>query len=96
MNAKKVLAGSMLSLAATGFAVTPAMAAESKDSGRFEQNIQIIDDLCPTIQDIDVITIEVLDEARANQCNTIHDKAAQIDNSDAPGLPIGLLGSAVN
>ncbi|GAA4692242.1 hypothetical protein [Streptomyces buecherae] len=96
MNTKKVLAGSMLSLAAAGFAVTPATAAEAEDTGRFEQNIQIIDDLCPTVQDIDVLVIEVLDEARTNQCNTIHDKAAQIDNSDAPGLPIGLLGSAVN
>ncbi|WP_028814418.1 hypothetical protein [Streptomyces flavidovirens] len=96
MNAKKVLAGSLLTLAATGFAASPAMAYEDPnnrgghgkgDGASFSQNITIIDDLCPTIQDIDVITIEVLDEARANQCHDMK-KSAIVDNSDAPALPI--------
>ncbi len=84
MNAKKVLAGSLLTLAATGFAASPAMA---NDGQSFSQNINVIDDLCPTIQDIDVITVEVLDESRANQCHDMK-KSAIVDNSDAPALPI--------
>ncbi|MFE9394646.1 hypothetical protein [Streptomyces flavidovirens] len=84
MNAKKVLAGSLLTLAATGFAASPAIA---NDEPSYESNINVIDDLCPTIQDIDVITIEVLDEARANQCHDMK-KSAIVDNSDAPALPI--------
>ncbi|MFE9394644.1 hypothetical protein [Streptomyces flavidovirens] len=84
MNAKKVLAGSLLTLAATGFAASPAMA---NDGQSYESNINIIDDVCPTIQDIDVITIEVLDEARTNQCHDMK-KSAIVDNSDAPALPI--------
>ncbi|MEV8311188.1 hypothetical protein AB0P36_28540 [Streptomyces flavidovirens] len=84
MNAKKVLAGSLLTLAATGFAASPAMA---NDGQSYESNINIIDDLCPTVQDIDVITVEVLDEARANQCHDMK-KSAIVDNSDAPALPI--------
>ncbi|WP_028814417.1 hypothetical protein [Streptomyces flavidovirens] len=84
MNAKKVLAGSLLTLAATGFAASPAIAT---DEPSFSQNLQIIDDVCPTIQDIDVITIEVLDEARTNQCHDMK-KSAIVDNSDAPALPI--------
>ncbi|MET9511469.1 hypothetical protein ABZX62_23885 [Streptomyces flavidovirens] len=84
MNAKKVLAGSLLTLAATGFAASPAMATDGQS---YESNINIIDDVCPTIQDIDVITIEVLDEARVNQCHDMK-KSAIVDNSDAPALPI--------
>ncbi|GAA2956893.1 hypothetical protein [Streptomyces enissocaesilis] len=84
MNAKKVLAGSLLTLAATGFAASPAIAS---DESSYESNINIIDDLCPTIQDIDVLTIEVLDEARANQCHDMKHSAI-VDNSDAPALPI--------
>ncbi|MGW0564321.1 hypothetical protein ACWDZ4_27895 [Streptomyces sp. NPDC003016] len=89
MNAKKVLAGSLLTLAATGFAASPAIAT---DEPSYESNIQIIDDICPTIQDIDVINIvEALDEARVNQCNELKHHSAIVDNSDAPAL--GLLGS---
>ncbi|MBT2528133.1 hypothetical protein J7E91_22615 [Streptomyces sp. ISL-99] len=97
MNAKKVLAGSLLTLAATGFAASPAMAYEDPNNqgghgkGKgpsFSQNIQIIDDVCPTIQDIDVITIlEVLDEARVNQCHDMK-KSAIVDNSDAPAAAV--------
>ncbi|MGW0564322.1 hypothetical protein ACWDZ4_27900 [Streptomyces sp. NPDC003016] len=86
MNAKKVLAGSLLTLAATGFAASPAMAS---DDLSYESNIQIIDDICPTIQDVDVINIvEVLDEARVNQCNELKHHSAIVDNSDAPAAAI--------
>ncbi|MBT2528132.1 hypothetical protein J7E91_22610 [Streptomyces sp. ISL-99] len=85
MNAKKVLAGSLLTLAATGFAASPAMASDEQS---FSQNIQIIDDICPTIQDIDVLTVvELLDEARVNQCHDMK-KSAIVDNSDAPALAL--------
>ncbi|GAA2956863.1 hypothetical protein [Streptomyces enissocaesilis] len=84
MNAKKVLAGSLLALAATGFAASPAIAT---DEPSYESNINIIDDVCPTIQDIDVLTIELLDEARTNQCHDMKHSAI-VDNSDAPALPI--------
>ncbi|MBT2528131.1 hypothetical protein J7E91_22605 [Streptomyces sp. ISL-99] len=85
MNAKKVLAGSLLTLAATGFAASPAMASDEQSSS---QNIQIIDDICPTIQDIDVLTVlEVLDEARVNQCHDMK-KSAIVDNSEAPALAL--------
>ncbi|GAA2951133.1 hypothetical protein [Streptomyces enissocaesilis] len=85
MNAKKVLAGSLLTLAATGFTASPAIA---HDEPSYESNINIIDDVCPTIQDIDaLITIEVLDEARANQCHDMKHSAV-VDNSDAPALPV--------
>ncbi|WP_030559662.1 hypothetical protein [Streptomyces aureocirculatus] len=57
MNTKKILAGSMLTLAATGMATTPALADEEAH-GHYSQNIEIIRDICPTIQDIDVLTIE--------------------------------------
>jgi hypothetical protein len=93
MNAKKVLAGSMLTLAATGAAVSPAMADEEVH-GHYSQNIEIIRDICPTIQDIDVLTIEVLDEARTFQCNEIRQKSKVKDDSAAPALPI--LGAVIN
>ncbi|GHH34057.1 hypothetical protein [Streptomyces candidus] len=93
MNAKKILAGSMLTLTATGMAVTPAMADEEVH-GHYSQNIEIIRDVCPTIQDIDVLTIEVLDEARAFQCNEIRQNSKVKDDSAAPALPI--LGAVIN
>ncbi|CAM5717239.1 hypothetical protein [Streptomyces fumanus] len=93
MNAKKVLAGSMLTLAATGAAVSPAMADEEVH-GHYSQSIEIIRDVCPTIQDIDILTIELLDEARAFQCNEIRQKSKVHDSSSAPALP--LLGQVVN
>ncbi|MET9547544.1 MULTISPECIES: hypothetical protein [unclassified Streptomyces] len=93
MNAKKILAGSMLTLTATGMAVTPAMADEEVH-GHYSQNIEIIRDVCPTIQDIDVLTIEVLDEARAFQCNEIRQKSKVYDDSSAPALPI--LGAVID
>ncbi|GHE49091.1 hypothetical protein GCM10018785_18290 [Streptomyces longispororuber] len=93
MNAKKILAGSMLTLAATGAAVTPAMADEEVH-GHYSQNIEIIRDVCPTVQDIDVLTIEVLDEARAFQCNEVRQKSKVHDDSSAPALPI--LGAVID
>ncbi|MFV0135934.1 hypothetical protein ACLGIH_22420 [Streptomyces sp. HMX87] len=93
MNAKKVLAGSMLTLAATGAAVSPAVADEEVH-GHYSQNIEIIRDICPTIQDIDVLTIEVLDESRAFQCNEIRQKSKVKDDSAAPALPI--LGAVID
>ncbi|MEU9557192.1 hypothetical protein [Streptomyces fumanus] len=93
MNAKKVLAGSMLTLAATGVAVSPAMADEEVH-GHYSQNIEIIRDICPTIQDIDVLTIEVLDQARTFQCNEIRQKSKVNDDSAAPALPI--LGAVID
>ncbi|MDG9716775.1 hypothetical protein [Streptomyces sp. DH24] len=93
MNAKKVLAGSMLTLAATGAAVSPAVADEEVH-GHYSQNIEIIRDICPTIQDIDVLTIEVLDQARTFQCNEIRQGSKVIDSSSAPALPI--LGQVLN
>ncbi|MGA4849878.1 hypothetical protein ACOBQB_27885 [Streptomyces sp. G5(2025)] len=90
---KKVLAGTMLTLAATGMAVTPASADESVH-GHYSQSIEVIRDICPTIQDIDVLTIEVLDQARAFQCNEIRQKSKYIDQSAAPALP--LLGAVHN
>ncbi|MGW0564320.1 hypothetical protein ACWDZ4_27890 [Streptomyces sp. NPDC003016] len=93
MNAKKVLTGSLLTLAATGFAASPAAAygdPDHKNGGAsFSQNIQVIDDVCPTIQDIDVINVvELLDEARVNQCNELKGHSAIVDNSDAPALAL--------
>ncbi|WP_282795136.1 hypothetical protein [Streptomyces sp. CC224B] len=93
MSMKKIVAGSMLTLTATGIAVTPAVADEEVH-GHYSQNIEIIRDICPTIQDIDVLTIEVLDEARAFQCNEIRQKSKVHDSSSAPALP--LLGSVQN
>ncbi|MEU5578302.1 hypothetical protein [Streptomyces huasconensis] len=93
MSVKKIVAGSMLTLTATGMAVTPAMADEEVH-GHYSQSIEIIRDVCPTIQDIDVLTIEVLDEARAFQCNEIRQKSKVHDSSSAPALP--LLGQVVN
>ncbi|MDG9716776.1 hypothetical protein [Streptomyces sp. DH24] len=93
MNAKKVLAGSMLTLAATGAAVSPAVADEEVH-GHYSQNIEIIRDICPTIQDIDVLTIEVLDEARTFQCNEIRQNSKVKDDSAAPALPI--LGAVID
>ncbi|WP_030559661.1 hypothetical protein [Streptomyces aureocirculatus] len=93
MSVKKLVAGSMLTLTATGMAVTPAMADEEAH-GHYSQNIEIIRDICPTVQDIDVLTIEVLDEARAFQCNEIRQKSKVVDDSAAPALP--LLGQVVD
>ncbi|MGK5627569.1 hypothetical protein [Streptomyces sp. URMC 123] len=93
MNAKKVLAGSMLTLAATGMAVSPA-AANDEVHGHYSQNFELIRDLCPTLQDIDILTIEVLDEARTFQCNQIRKKSKVHDSSSAPALP--LLGTVHN
>ncbi|MEU5578303.1 hypothetical protein [Streptomyces huasconensis] len=90
---KKVLAGTMLTLAATGMAVTPA-SADEEVHGHYSQNIEIIRDICPTIQDIDVLTIEVLDQARAFQCNEVRQKSKVHDDSAAPALP--LLGAVHN
>ncbi len=90
---KKVLAGTMLTLAATGMAVTPA-SADEEVHGHYSQNIEIIRDICPTIQDIDVLTIEVLDQARAFQCNEVRQKSQVHDDSAAPALP--LLGAVHN
>ncbi|WP_282796019.1 hypothetical protein [Streptomyces sp. CC224B] len=85
---KKVLAGSMLTLAATGMAVTSA-AADEDVHGHYGQNIEIIRDVCPTVQDIDaVITIEVLDQARAFQCNEIRQKSRYVSDAGAPALPV--------
>jgi hypothetical protein len=93
MNAKKVLAGSMLTLAATGVAVSPAMADEEVH-GHYSQNIEVIRDICPTIQDVDILTIEILDESRTFQCNEIRQKSKVSDDSAAPALPI--LGAVIN
>ncbi|MEU1019217.1 hypothetical protein ABZ383_12895 [Streptomyces sp. NPDC005900] len=93
MNAKKILAGSMLTLTATGMAVSPAMADEEVH-GHYSQNIEIIRDVCPTIQDIDILTIELLDEARAFQCNEIRQHSKVVDDSSAPALPI--LGAVID
>lgn len=91
---KKVLAGSVLTLAATGMAATPALADESPH-GHYSQSIEIIRDVCPTVQDIDVIVpLELLDEARTYQCNEIRQKSQYKDESGAPALP--LLGSVHN
>ncbi|WP_399930948.1 hypothetical protein [Streptomyces kanamyceticus] len=91
---KKVLAGSVLTLVATGMAVTPAVADEEVH-GHKSQNVEIIRDVCPTVQDIDaIITIEVLDQARAFQCNEIRQKSHVKDESAGPALPI--LGTVVN
>ncbi|MEU1019215.1 hypothetical protein ABZ383_12885 [Streptomyces sp. NPDC005900] len=89
MNAKnkKVLAGTMLTLAATGMAVTPA-SADEEVHGNYSQSIEVIRDICPTVQDIDVLTIEVLDQARTFQCNEIRQKSHYVDDSAAPALPI--------
>ncbi|WPO72769.1 MULTISPECIES: hypothetical protein [unclassified Streptomyces] len=84
---KKVLAGTMLTLAATGMAVTPA-SADEEVHGHYSQSIQVIRDVCPTIQDIDILTIELLDQARAFQCNEIRQKSHYSDDSAAPALPI--------
>ncbi|MEV2253810.1 hypothetical protein AB0I94_25070 [Streptomyces sp. NPDC050147] len=97
---KKVLSGSLLTLAATGMAVTPAVAvtpatADASGHGDYSQNIEIIGDVCPTVQDIDVIVpAEVLDEARAFQCNEIRQHSHYEDESAAPALP--LLGKVQN
>ncbi|MGW0536939.1 hypothetical protein [Streptomyces sp. NPDC003032] len=93
MNAKKILAGSMLTLTATGMAATPAMADEEVH-GHYSQNVEIIRDVCPTVQDIDVITVEVLDEARAFQCNEIRQKSHVSDDSGSPALPV--LGAVID
>ncbi|MGW0536940.1 hypothetical protein [Streptomyces sp. NPDC003032] len=93
MSVKKIVAGSMLTLTATGVAVTPAMADEEVH-GHYSQNIQVIRDVCPTVQDIDVITVEVLDEARAFQCNEVRQGSKVHDSSSAPALPI--LGKVIN
>ncbi|GHH34061.1 hypothetical protein [Streptomyces candidus] len=93
MSVKKIVAGSMLTLTATGMAVTPAMADEEVH-GHYSQNIEIIRDICPTIQDIDVLTIEVLDQARTFQCNEVRQGSSVHDSSAAPALP--LLGQVVN
>ncbi|MGV9881687.1 hypothetical protein [Streptomyces sp. NPDC003006] len=93
MSVKKIVAGSMLTLTATGVAVTPAMADEEVH-GHYSQNIQVIRDVCPTVQDIDVITVEVLDEARAFQCNEVRQGSKVDDSSSAPALPV--LGKVIN
>ncbi|MFJ4526568.1 hypothetical protein ACIP4Y_37675 [Streptomyces sp. NPDC088810] len=59
----------MLTPAALGMAVAPAI-ADDEVPGHYSQNVDIRD-VCPTIQDIDVLTIEVLDQARAFECNEI-------------------------
>ncbi|MDJ1135223.1 hypothetical protein [Streptomyces iconiensis] len=93
MSVKKLVAGSMLTLTATGMAVTPAMADEEAH-GHYSQNVEIIRDICPTVQDIDIITIEALDEARAFQCNEVRQGSKVKDSSSAPALP--LLGQVIN
>ncbi|MDN3296932.1 hypothetical protein QWM81_23370 [Streptomyces ficellus] len=93
MDVKKIVAGSVLTLTATGVAVTPAMADEEV-RGHYSQSVEIIRDICPTIQDIDVITVEVLDEARTFQCNEIRQGSKVSDSSSAPALPI--LGHVIN
>jgi hypothetical protein len=93
MDVKRIVAGSMLTLTVTGLAVTPAVADEEAH-GNYSQNIEIIRDICPTIQDIDVLTIELLDEARAFQCNHITKGSKVTDSSSAPALPI--LGHVTN
>ncbi|MGK5627567.1 hypothetical protein [Streptomyces sp. URMC 123] len=93
MNRKKILAGSMLTLAATGMTATPAM-ANDEVHGHYSQNIEIIRDVCPTIQDVDILTIELLDQARAFQCNEIREKSKVSDDSGAPALPI--LGAVID
>ncbi|MBB6439482.1 hypothetical protein [Streptomyces candidus] len=91
---KRVWAGSLVVLAGTGMSATSAMADESPH-GHYSQSIEVIRDVCPTVQDIDVIVIpEVLDEARAFQCNEIRQKSQYTDESAAPALPI--LGQVVN
>jgi hypothetical protein len=83
---KKVLAGSMLTLSATGMTVTPATADESAQ-GHYSQNIEIIRDFCPTIQDVDVLSIEVLDESRVFQCDVLRQSYVKGESS-APAFPI--------
>ncbi|MGW8066721.1 hypothetical protein ACVV2G_31675, partial [Streptomyces ziwulingensis] len=74
-------------------AVSPAVADEEVH-GHYSQNIEIIRDICPTIQDIDVLTIEVLDQARTFQCNEIRQDSKVKDDSAAPALPI--LGAVID
>ncbi|MFV0135932.1 hypothetical protein ACLGIH_22410 [Streptomyces sp. HMX87] len=93
MDVKKIVAGSMLTLTVTGVGVTPAVADEEV-RGHYSQSVEIIRDVCPTIQDIDVLTIEVLDEARAFQCNEIRQGSKVKDDSSAPALPV--LGRVLN
>ncbi|MGW8062698.1 hypothetical protein ACVV2G_10555 [Streptomyces ziwulingensis] len=83
----------MLTLTVTGVGVTPAMADEEV-RGHYSQSVEIIRDICPTIQDIDVLTIEVLDDSRAFQCNEIRENSKVTDDSSAPSLP--LLGRVVD
>ncbi|MDG9716774.1 hypothetical protein [Streptomyces sp. DH24] len=87
MNLKKIVAGSVLTVTATAVAVTPATADEEAH-GHYSQSVQIIGDICPTIQDIDVLTVEVLDEARTFQCNEIRQGSKVTDESSAPALPV--------
>ncbi|MEV3993615.1 chaplin family protein [Streptomyces sp. NPDC049837] len=39
--------------------------------GGADLNTNIIRDVCPTLQDIDILTVEVLDEDRTFRCNQI-------------------------
>ncbi|MGW0545819.1 hypothetical protein [Streptomyces altiplanensis] len=84
MNAKKVLTGSLLTLAATGLAASPAVAyggsGHNNDDPSFSQEIQIIDDICALNQ---VLVLGVLGVADANstQCNEAEDHSAVVGNN---------------
>ncbi len=83
MNAKKVLTGSLLTLAATGFAVSPAAAygggGHQNDDG-FSQEIQVIDDICLLNEVINVAILGKVD-ASSTQCNEAEDHSAVVGNN---------------
>ncbi|WP_093800797.1 hypothetical protein [Streptomyces sp. Wb2n-11] len=84
MNAKKVLTGSLLTLAATGLAASPAAAYgggdHKSDDPSFSQKIQIIDDVCVLNQ---VVTIGILGlaDSSSTQCNEAKDHSAVVGNN---------------
>ncbi len=84
MNAKKVLTGSLLALAATGFAASPAVAYgggdHKGDDSSFEQEIQIIDDICALNQVLNVAVLGYVD-ASSTQCNDAEDHSAVVGNN---------------
>ncbi|MGW0545818.1 hypothetical protein [Streptomyces altiplanensis] len=84
MNAKKVFAGSLLTLAATGLAASPAVAyggsGHNNDDPSFSQEIQVIDDVCLLNQ---VVTLGLLGlaDSSSTQCNDAEDHSAIVGNN---------------
>ncbi|WP_093800794.1 hypothetical protein [Streptomyces sp. Wb2n-11] len=84
MNAKKALTGSLLTLAATGFAVSPAAAYgggdHKSDDPSFSQKIQVIDDVCVLNR---VVTLGILGRADSSstQCNDAKHHSAVVGNN---------------